>query len=275
MNSKEVKMKAKEILGESKKKLVLITFLSLVIPSIPTFILNATGLSLTVPILALIVALAVLVVQRGFIYAVTKTYVARKNGEENFENFGFISEGFSDLKRAWALSFRLLPKYIVPILCYIVTVVFSIVSLLGSGEMFFGKVTGIVNIVLYIVTFALIIRTTYTYRYADIEAINNPDLTPKEVIGRTGEVMVGNRMRSFKLDLSLFLYCFGMGFLGGLLGGLIPLVGSLITNWFVANVQVSLMMAHIVLYDDISGSSFDVIPDYMRDRNVEPDPFNY
>ena len=293
MNSREAKLRAKEILSEGKNQLILATVLALILPQIPTFILNLTGLSLTVPILAFIIAIVVFVIQRGFTYAITKTYIAKKNGEE-FRTFDFLSDGFKDLKRSWGISLRIIPKLIIPIICYIVAAVLSAVRLLSAGGAVLSSamtstgymdvsttqvvgsmagVMGILTVILYFVAIIFIIRVSYKYRYADIEAINNPHLTTKEVIQKTGEIMEGNRFKSFKLDLSFLLWAFVVGFLGGLLGGLVPVVGTLIIYCAAALIQVNLMMAHIVFYEDLSSTSFDAIPDYSR-REENPEPFN-
>ncbi len=294
MNSREAKLRAKEILSEGKNQLILITCLSLILMQVPSFVLNLTGVSLKMPLLALIIGVVVLVIQRGIIFALTKIYIAKKNGEE-VGTFAFLSEGFKELKRAWAISFRLIPKLIVPILCYVVAAVLSVVGMVGAGGAVLSSamtstgymdvattqvagnmagVLGIMTVILYFVAFIFIIRVSYQYRYADIEAINNPYLTTKEVIQRTGEIMEGNRFKSFKLDLSFLLWAFLVGLVGGLLGGLIPVVGILILYWVVALIQVNLMMAHIVFYEDLSSTSFDAIPDYSRRRDENPEPLD-
>lgn len=275
MNSREAKLRAKEILsGAAKNQLILITMLALLIPQIPTFILNATGISVSAQLVAVIVSLIVLIFERGFMYTVTQMYIEKKNGE-SFGISDFISNSFKNIKRSWAVSFSILPKMLIPILFYIVAGILGIVSM-SSLEMLekSGLILGMFNVVLYFVGMILMIRISYQYRYADIEAINSPDLTAKEVVKKTGTVMDGNRMRAFKLDLSFFLWVIVVSFIGGLISGLIPFIGILILALTVAFILVNLMMAHIVLYEDIVNSSTDAIPNYMNEVDTQSDSIN-
>lgn len=278
MNSKESKLKAKEILSGCKNQLILATFVSLLIPALVSVLLTITGIATKSILVLLVVSLAMLIWQRGVVFSITKMYIAKKNGEE-IETFGFLRDSINELKRAWSITFSMIPKFIVPILLYIVSMVLTIVGTVAS---FFSSNLGvsalipIVSLILMIVICVISIRLSYQYRYADIEAICNPDLTSREVVNRTGEIMEGNRFKSFKLDLSFFLWAFVLGFLAGLVSGIIPILEPFATALVFAIVQVSLMMAHIVFYESLSGfASADVFPEYIRDKDVEPDPFKY
>lgn len=312
MNLKSYKEKAAQILKSGTKELYVATFLLLVFTCYFTELLALFKIP---EVVILIVALLILILQRGCSFALKKMYIRKRNGEE-VTTFDFVNDGLNDMGRAWSITFSLIPKFILPTICILIFPIVSIyqaISLISDEPNFL--VSGIVtfgSFIFYILGIILLIKKSYEYRYADFEAIMDPNATSSEVVQKTSEIMIGKRMKSFELDLYhivefLILYacCFGIGFVLGFITMflaiifrdtyLITSIGSLITGILVfigvAVVQVRLLMAHIFFYEDLTSrnlevevkqdfveeltaKSHDVIPDFLRERNEENNPFN-
>ena len=259
MNSSELKTKSLEMLNKRGKREL---YNAVVINSLLAFIITLCGILRLPSVVIVIVSIALLVLQRGFTYGLTKMFVRRKNGER-VETLDFIYDGLSELGRAWSISFALIPKFIVPILCMVIAMglaVWNVVA--GSASIIassytgglpateIGAGTGIIITILIIVSFVMIIPLSYKYRYADNEAIESPELTAREVLEKTAGIMEGNKLNSFSLDMSFFLKAFVYGLVAGFISGLIPLVGEIVEVFLVALVQTELMMAHVLFYED-------------------------
>lgn len=152
--------------------------------------------------------------------------------------FDFLSSGFSNFKKSWAISLRIALKLIVPIIVLVVglsliiaaaiTGSAALISTLGASYTFSyaaSTLTGS-SLVLFIVGFiAMIVADiwifvkSYYYKLAYIAAIDDENLTAKESVEFSKKIMTGKRGKLFCLELSfigwaiLAVFTFGIGML--------------------------------------------------------------
>lgn len=243
MDSKEAKSLAKETLKGNWGKFagatllyLLVTVLLGYIPYVGSFI----RLILT-PVLAF-----------GF----TKMFVDFKNGEE-VGSFDFFTTGFKFFGKVWGVTFRVFLKKLLPIIFITIGVgilVGSLVLPVVLAYMFpgleFDNIMDIydifnVNWVLVIGgAIAVVIGTiwamilSYKYMCATFELAFEPEITAKDAVKKSAEVMTCNKLKAFLLDVS-FVVLWALTILG--LG--IPVLWVLPYH----------LMAKVYLFADISG----------------------
>lgn len=175
--------------------------------------------------------------------------------EKEISAFGFFSLGFNNFSKSWGIFFQTLLKMIVPV---IVLIVFTIIMTIGlSGSMvstfvftnnsasstsgFMGLF--VVGIIGFIASIIWVTVKSYYYMLSYIIAADNPNLTAKEAVAESKELMNGNRAKLFWLQLSfigwaiLATFTFGIGYL-----------------WLMPYIQ----FAMIAFYKNLNGSPVEV-----------------
>lgn len=143
------------------------------------------------------------------------SFIKLKRNEQT-SSFGFLSDGFSRFKRAWAVYFRTLVKLILPIICLILSVMLMVLLIMMTSKSWFFALIGVV---LYIVTIVYVVSRSLLYSLAYFIAYDEPSLSSKECVEKSESLMLGNRGNYLLLELSFigwaFLACltFGIGFL--------------------------------------------------------------
>lgn len=268
MNLFEIKKKAEEQLISCKEKWFMATFICILLEIISVnldWVINLPYLNL------MVLTVIVLMIVRGLKFGLKKMYV-RKRRKTDLKVSYFIEEGFSEMLRAWSISFWLLPKFLVSILCILCPAIIDYYkgkSILADNILvdFFAFVVCIYGIWHYVPLY-------FQYRYTDIEAIKNPQLKAREIVENTGEIMEYQKKNSFKLDfifipsyllvlllvLILDILC-GMklhfltgdihNFLDQGMGGAIFIV--LVALLGITLIKVKCMMMHIVFYESLKG----------------------
>ena len=240
MISVDFKKEALEKLSGKWGKGVLITLVYVLITVILSFIsekINNEAVSLIISIIDLFIGIPL---AYGLINSFIKIF-----DNEDVSTFDFISSGFSNFSRSWSVAIFTFLKLLLPI----VLMTISIILIMGG---FFGSIMpllqsstdinhalSIINsssidpssinasallislagFVLYIISIILSITWSYYYKIAYIIAVDEPNLTSKEVVNKSKENMKGNRFKLFCLEFSfigwviLAVCTFGIGFL--------------------------------------------------------------
>lgn len=180
-------------------------------------------------IIALIASIAVYVIEIplsfGVVFAFFKLFYC-----EDIKVFDFFNLGFNNFKKAWGIALRTLLKLIVPFILMIVAYFLFIVALsIATTAVIFnaidtsfastGYFTMIISIVLLIISTLWMLIKYYYYSLAQYIAFDNPDLTAKECVEKSKELMANRRGKLFCLQLSfigwaiLSMFTFGIGFL--------------------------------------------------------------
>jgi uncharacterized membrane protein len=118
------------------------------------------------------------------------------------------------------------------------------------------SVSVIIALILMSVAFIFTIILSYKYRYCYINANMNKHLTTKEVVEKTGEIMVGNKFKSFGLDFSFILRFMFFGILSFMCVNTLvfapQIIKLIIESIISALCVVKYYMSHVVFFEDKS-----------------------
>lgn len=213
----DIRKQAREALSGKWGKTALIILVQLIITFIMNFCINIFAED---SIFRLIVSLMVTIIEVpisvGLIFAFVKL---KREGDVGV--FEFLQFAIKDFGRAWKLYLRILLKMILPILGVIATIIVLCVTIVAeaAGNHSLGISTLIIGIIILIVSmiFAIIIDLLYSLSY--IIAYDNPEMTTKEAVAESANIMRGHRVELFLLQLSfigwaiLCVLTLGIGFL--------------------------------------------------------------
>lgn len=159
----------------------------------------------------------------GLIITLFKVY-----NDEEVKSFDFLELGFSNFKKSWGITLQTVFKMIVPIILVVVAYIILIVGTAGAvtSTMFSSSSASagftlltVVGFILLIASMIWAITKSFYYQLAYLVAVENPDMTSKDAVLKSEELMQGNRAKLFYLQLSfigwaiLSAFTFGIGIL--------------------------------------------------------------
>ena len=196
--------------------------------------------------LSSIISLALFIIEIplgfGLVFSLFKLY----KGEDT-THFEFLNLGFSNFKRSWGITWQMFLKMLLPVVLMIISYILIIVSVSMSIYSLFisSSTAGTASLLLLIGCILLVVSSiwstilSYYYQLSYFIAIDNPDLTSKEAVLKSRELMTNNRWNLFKLQFSfigwiiLSAFTFGIGLLWVapyMLFSIISFYESLISN---------------------------------------------
>lgn len=189
---------------------------------------------------------------------------------EEFGYFDFFTNGFNNFARAWSIFGNTLLKLLGWIIALFGTIIVGIgviaalavvgvVTITGNGNSVesiatAGGIFAVVVILMLVVFYALyIVLIVKSYYYVLTEYIGNDniDMSAKEVVEKSKELMTGNRWRFFVLSLSFM----GWAILASLTCG----IGYI---WLAPYMEITT----IKFYEDIAGISGESITDELIEQ---------
>lgn len=205
-------------------------------------------------ILSTIFSILVFIIEVPLAFGLIFSFVNLYDDKES-SAFGFFSLGFNNFSKSWGVFFQMLLKMIVPVIVLIVFIIIMSVGLGGSivsagllassssssTSGFMGLL--VVGLIGYIASIIWVTVKSYYYMLSYIIAADNPNLTAKEAVAKSEELMRGNRAKLFWLQLSfigwaiLAAFTFGIGYL-----------------WLMPYIQ----FAMIAFYKNLNGSPVEV-----------------
>ena len=159
----------------------------------------------------------------GLIITLFKVY-----NDEEVKAFDFLELGFSNFKKSWGITLQTVLKMIVPIILVVVAYIILIVGTAGAvtSTMFSSSSASagftlltVVGFILLIASMIWAITKSFYYQLAYLVAVENPDMSAKDAVLKSEELMQGNRAKLFYLQLSfigwaiLSAFTFGIGIL--------------------------------------------------------------
>ena len=184
----------------------------------------------------------------GLLISFLKLY----NGE-SVGSFDFFTEGFSNFKRSWLLTLNTALKMILPVILFIISLIIAVVSGVGSVVYNSARVSTLgssastgfpfISLILLFVSlaaFVWIIVKSYNYALSNLIGIEHPEMSAKEAVETSAEIMNGNKGKLFCLQFSFI----GWAILSALTFG----IGVL---WLLPYVQ----FAVIAFYKHLSGDN--------------------
>ena len=189
--------------------------------------------------------LIVFLVELPLTFGLIVSFIRLKRNED-VKAFDFLSNFSGNFKRAISITWNIFLKMWLPIVMYIIAMILLSVSAFTSFASVLSTASiGTISIVLMIVGVVLLIFASIygvikglLYSLAYYIAYDNPELSSKEVVEKSSELMNGNRGNIFVLQLSfigwaiLAAFTLGIGFL-----------------WLAPYVQV----ANVCFYEEIAG----------------------
>lgn len=176
-------------------------------------------------ILSLAVTIIEIPLSFGLVISLLKLF-----DDEEVNAFDFLSSGFSNFKKSWGVSLNILLKMIVPVILIVVSYVLiaigialsvssAILAQASSSTGSSGMIFTVIGSILLVVSLIWAITKSYYYQLAYFIAAENSELTGKESVLKSEELMRNNRAKLFWLQLSfigwaiLCVFTFGIGYL--------------------------------------------------------------
>lgn len=185
------------------------------------------GILSIIPLLGFIANIGLYVIEIPLTYGLLVSFMKVKQAEE-VQYTDFLTIGFSNFGRAWAVVGNILLKLLLPlVLCivFIMLVGFSITfgatsALLGSTAIgLAGGFFAIIGAIGYLACLIWLIPKSYLYVLSFYLSYDHPEMTTREVVEESERLMIGHRWSFFFLSLSfigwaiLTCFTFGIGML--------------------------------------------------------------
>ena len=181
-----------------------------------TFALGfVSGLVENVALLSLIVDIATFIITIPISFSLIASFIKLKRGED-VRVFEFITYGFNNFKRAWKIAGNILLKLWLPILLYLLSIIFitlagigiygaaasAISGYISSSFVGFAGITSIIGFILFIISFIYMFVKSLLYSLAYLVAYDNENMSGKEIVEESKKLMTGNRCKYLLLQLS-------------------------------------------------------------------------
>lgn len=201
MTSSQLRTNAREALKGKWGKAALITFVYVVITYVISFVLAF------IPGIGGIISF---VISLPLSYGLLVTFIKLKRNEE-ISYTDFLTLGFSNFAKVWAVFGNMLLKLIIPVVLLVVFIILMMFGGVGTGIgatfKSAGATTGmfglmIIGLIGYIVSLIYLIIKAYLYSLSYYILYDNADKTGKEIVEESEKLMNGNRWSFFWLGLT-------------------------------------------------------------------------
>lgn len=251
----------------------LFTFLLSFVASLITNFSRNAIIAFVLQILLIIISLPL---SFGLLVSMVKLYRGEKVGF-----FSFVSTGFSNIYNAWKVFGRTLLKLALPVFLIIITYIVLAIAFtpLSISLSLTGSIEGvsltfpIIATVLFALAYIFAIVKSLYYVLGNFILCDNSELTGKEIVEKSAEMMTGNRKKYFLLILSfigwaLLIVLVALALLIGLFAIIANTLRSIASIYLIVIITFIIAMAlSLVLscYISFSAISFyedlnDVIP---------------
>lgn len=265
-------MISSEIRAEARKNLqgkwgtgVFISLIYFIFSLIVTLIIEKTGaIGTLLDILYFVVSIPIA-------FGLTISMIKLKRSEQPVGPFDFFTDGFANFKRSWTLTGNILKKLIVYVILTFIGIImlgislaFASISVLDSltAATSLGNLSGtalifcVIGLLLYLVSLFLMIPKSFLYVLSMYIGFDNPDMTSKEAVEKSAELMKGNRWRFF---------CLSFSFIGWIILSAFTLYIGLL--WVFPYMQVSI----VIFYEELIGKNNSNPIQSNKDENQQID----
>ena len=218
----DIRKDARESLTGKWGKGALITL----VYAIFSIILNAIEKNFEKELLGSIISLIVAIIEVPISFGLIISFIKLKRGEE-VGAFDFFKDGFSNFKRAWGLAWNTFIKMILPVILIVVATIIMVMS--GVATFFAGEFASSaagtmsalfpIGVILFLVAMVYAVIKGFSYSMSNFIAYDNQEITTKEAVEKSEELMKGNKGNLFLLQLSfigwavLAIFTLGIGYL--------------------------------------------------------------
>lgn len=179
----------------------------ILLESFVTGIFSALANKFENALIKLILQIAIYIISLPLSYGVIVSFM-KASRKESFSLFDFFPDGMNSFKRVWAVFGRTLQKLILPLLlvilvsfgCGVASIAINFSTNINydveSGS-FVTPILRLVLAILPIVVFIYYIVKSLLYSLTSYILYDNPDLTGKEIVEESANMMKGNRSKFF------------------------------------------------------------------------------
>lgn len=181
--------------------------------------------------------------------------------DDEVKTFDFLSSGFNNFGKSWAISVQICLKLIWPIVLMIVSYILisfgiyqSTISIFSNNSSASAVVVMLIGTVLLIASVIWNITKSYYYQLAYVVAAEKPELSAKEAVAESEKIMTGKRGK---------LFCLQLSFIGWAILGVFTLgIGYL---WLVPYIQFAI----VAFYKFVTGDNDDIETTIVEENNIE------
>lgn len=240
MVASQIRANAREALSGKWGKAALLTLTYAIIVFVINFVCRL------IPIVG---GLLLFVISTPISYGLLVSFMKLKRGEE-VGYTDFLNNGFSSFSQVWGVVGNTVLKMILPICLLVIFIILLAVSIGGSiaSGIIAGSSSGVagfgflafVSVIGYIASLIYVIVKGFLYSLSYYILNDNPNMTGKEIVGMSENLMKGNRWKFFWLGLTfigwaiLAAFTFGIGML-----------------WLMPYVMISM----VCFYENLSGKT--------------------
>ena len=165
-------------------------------------------------------------------FGLTISFMKLKRNE-NITAFGFLNDGFTNFSKSLGIAWHTFVRMLLPVVAiFVIAILMSILTITSAKTPLFA----LAGVVLYIATLIYTVSRSLLYVVAYPIGYDNPELSSKDCVKKSEELMKGNRGNYFLLELS---------FIGWAILGILTLcIGYL---WLIPYMQVAM----VCFYDRI------------------------
>ena len=195
MPPSEIRRDAREALKEKWGKAVSIVLAYMLISFIIGFF---QALADKETLLYSIIDLAYLIISIPLSFGLIISFIKLKRNEE-VKAFDFIGSGFARFGKSWGIAWHTFIRLLLPIVCiFLIAILMALLMIFGNSS----PVLTIIVITLYIATLIYSVSRSFLYVLAYFIGYDKPELSSKECVKKSEELMTGNRGSYFLLQLS-------------------------------------------------------------------------
>lgn len=206
-------------------------------------------------LLSLVITIIEVPLALGLIISLVRLF----NGED-VKAFDFLSSGFNNFGKSWAITFQICLKLILPIILEIVSYIIIAFATMGSATAILYNSTSsastfflFIGIILLLVASIWIITKSYYYQLAYIVVAEKPETPAEEAVEQSQKLMNGKRAKLFWLQLSfigwaiLCVFTLNIGYL-----------------WLVPYIQFAI----VAFYKFVAGNNDSIETTVVNDNNI-------
>lgn len=195
MPPSEIRKETREALRGKWGKAVCIVLAYMLISFIVGFVQGLIGEK---TVLYSIIDLAFLIISVPLSFGLIISFIKLKRGDD-VKAFGFLKDGLSRFSKSWGIAWHTFIKLLLPIICiFLIAILMTLLIFFGNSS----PVLTILGIALYIATLIYGVSRSFLYILAYYIGYDRPELSSKECVKKSEELMKGNRGNYFLLQLS-------------------------------------------------------------------------